>query len=228
MISIIIPTLFRINRIYQTLEELSKCDIVSEIILIDNTGIDKEIDIPKVKYILERNNTYINPSWNKGVKLSQCDKLCILNDDIWFDWKYLDKISEYITDEVGMIGMSYDNYQDPSRELKVSKIKSDWKTSKGTRPTGYACCFFIHKNNWEDIPSDIKLWAGDDFIFYLKNGLENYLIEGLKCNGVISGTLDDRSLKSEFDPIKRNDMVLIKDQIELGVVENFLHGTIWE
>jgi len=228
MISVIIPTLFRIDRIYQTIDELSKCDIIGKIILIDNTGIDKDIKLPKVKYILEDKNTYINPAWNKGINISTYDKICVLNDDIWFDWSKMQEIHDMINTNIGLIGMSNDNYHIPSNEFKISEIPPDWKTNKGQRPVGYACCFFIHKSNWAPIPNEIKLWVGDDFLFYMKNGLRNYLIEGIKCDGYISGTLDDKSLQSEFDPIKINDISLIKKQIELGIIENFIKGTIWD
>lgn len=228
MISVIIPTLFKTDRIYTTLIELSKCNTVGEIILIDNTGLDKGIDISKVRYVLESGNTYVNPAWNKGVSLSKYDKICILNDDIWFDWEYLESISEFIDSKVGLIGMSSDNYNEPIEQFRISKILPNWKTSNGHRPIGYGCCFFIHKSNWINIPSDIKIWAGDDFLFYSNNGLSNYLIEGIRCDGIMSLTSEDKSLEIEFGPIKNNDMMLIKKQIESGLVENFLTGTIWD
>src|SRR5574343_47874 len=105
MVSVIIPTLMRISRIYQTLIELSKCSHVGEIILIDNTTNTIPIKLDKLTHICEGINTYVNPAWNKGVKLAKYDKLCILNDDVWFDWDKLGEISEFISEEIGIIGM---------------------------------------------------------------------------------------------------------------------------
>ena len=79
MISIIIPTLLKVNRLYQTLKELSECDVVGEIIVIDNTDNLIPFELPKLKYICEGRNTYVNSAWNKGVDISSFDKLCIMN-----------------------------------------------------------------------------------------------------------------------------------------------------
>ena len=225
--TVIIPSLFRISRIYQTLKELSNCEYGSEIILIDNTNNNIDINIPKVKHICEGKNTYINPAWNKGVSLSSNEKICILNDDIWFDWNYLNLISDYITNDRGMIGMSNNNYNNPNQSFSISPIPPNNKSIKGERPLGFACCFFIHKDNWIYIPNDMKLWAGDDWVFYTNPNI-NYIIDGIKIEGQISGTLDDISLETEFNPIKNNDMMCMKKYISEGLIENYLIGTIWD
>ena len=226
MITVIIPTLWKIDRLNLTLKELELCDHVGEIILIDNTGINKKIENRKLIYILENENTYVNPSWNKGVKMSSNDKICILNDDIWFNWDHFKLISPFISDKIGMIGMSSDNYNNPEKEIKISKINPYWKSKKGFRPYGYGCCIFIHKNNWIEIPSEMKIWAGDDFIFYYNNNLENYIIEGMECKGYMSYTND--IYQNEFDEIRKNDMSIIKNYIKKNLVDNYLKGTIWE
>lgn len=228
MISVIIPSLFKVDRIYQTLKELSNCPSVGEIILLDNSLNEKSIEIPKVIYFLLSENHFVNPSWNLGVKLSNYDKLCLLGDDTWFDWAYLDKIDDFITEEVGCIGMSEKNFYTPDTEFSITPILPQPFKPKGQRPLGYCCGFFIHKSNWVDIPEDIKLWAGDDFLFYLKNNRLNYQINGLKCLGQISATLDHEDLEELFTPIKHRDMQLIKREIQSGRIENFLLGTIWE
>lgn len=226
MISIIIPTLWKVDRLYQTLKELEECKYVSEIILIDNTGEKKNIVNSKLIYVLETQNTYVNQSWNKGVNISKESKICILNDDIWFDWNNLNKISSFISNKIGLIGMSSDNYHIQSdSELKLIEIPPDWKTQKGHRPIGYGCCLFIHKDNWISIPNDMKIWAGDDYIFYYKNDLKNYIIDGLKCYGHMSATSDS---SESFNPIKENDMMAMKEFVKNGIVENYLIGTIWE
>jgi len=226
MITVIIPTLWKINRLYETLTELEKCESVDQIILIDNTGIKKNISNKKLTYVLEKENTYVNPAWNKGISLSRNDKICVLNDDVWFDWKKFKEIEPMISPEIGLIGMSPNNYNTPFDEnLSFVKIIADWKTSKGHRPIGYGCCFFIHKKNWKPIPNKIKVWAGDDYLFYYRNNLSNYMIEGLKCNGHISYTCN--SLEN-IDEISKNDMLAIKDLIRDGIIENYLIGTIWQ
>ncbi len=226
MISVIIPTLWKVDRLYQTLEELEECEWVTEIILIDNTGERKHINNTKLVYILEPQNTYVNQAWNKGVGISKEECICILNDDIWFDWENFWKITHFISENIGLIGMSTNNYNlSTDCELRLIEIGPDWKSQKGHRPIGYGCCLFIHKDNWINIPEEMKIWAGDDFIFYYKNGLRNYMIEGLRCHGHMSVTSDS---SESFEPIKKNDMMIMKNLIEKGLVENYLLDTIWE
>lgn len=226
MLSIIIPSLMRIERLKETILELSKCDVVGEIILIDNSKNNQPWDIPKLKHICEETNIYINPAWNKGASLAKYDKLCFMNDDIWFDWSYLKEISEYISPDVGFIGMAPENYETPSANFQIIPIEPNTKALRGHRPIGFACCFFVHKSNWDPIPDDIKLWAGDDWLFYRSRG-KNHLICGIKCFGFLSATLSDSTLESELGPIKTNDMLTIKEYVKQGLVPNFLIGTIW-
>jgi Glycosyl transferase family 2 len=226
MISVVIPTLMKVERLFQTVNELDASPEVGEILIINNSGKEVIFNSSKVTQIVEEKNTYINPAWNKGAKMAKFDKLCIMNDDIWFDWKYLKYISDYIVEENGLIGMSSFNYSSPIYPFQIHPISANQKTTRGHRPTGFACCFFIHRNNWDLIPEELKLWAGDDWMFY-RSKKYNYVIDGLKCEGQLSATLDDESLSSEFNPIKENDMKVIKNFIEQGLLENFLLGTIW-
>lgn len=228
MLSVIIPTMFKEERIYLTLEELSKEDCVGEIIVIDNSGESRNHPIiNKVKWHKEFTNIYVNPSWNLGAKLSTFDHLCFLNDDIWFEWKVLNYIDKAISIDKGMIGMSSKNYLPLAEDFNITEIYSE-RNPKGARPIGYGCCFFIHKKNWIEIPNDIKIWAGDDFIFYYKNNLKNWLIQGIEIHGNLSKTVEDENLSIAFKPIMHNDMLLVKQQIKAGNVYNFLENTIWE
>ena len=160
MYSVVALTMWKCNRFQQTLRELSKHPLVGEIILIDNTSNDLKIELPKLIHILEGKNTYINPAWNKGVSLAKYDKLLVLNDDLWFDWNILSTLESYVNEEVGMIGMAEENFDNPSNEFGLEPINH--------RNGGFACAFFIHKNNWIDIPFEMKLWGGDDWLFVKK------------------------------------------------------------
>lgn len=222
MISIIIPTLFKVDRIYQTLAELSECKHVGEIILIDNTTTPKEFSIPKLRYVYEGYNTYVNPAWNKGVELSSFDKICFLSDDVWINWNYLEQISNYITDEVGMLGMG-DNFNIVNESLNISTVIPD--PIFRNRSLSYACCFFMHKNSYIEIPHDLKIWCGDDWLFYKSK--VNCIIEGIRLNGFVSFTADNLELKPIFDPVKYNDMQVMKQLISKGKIENYLLNTYW-
>ena len=79
--SIIIPTLWRCDRILELLDELEKCTAVDEIILIDNNdSYSKNVNktFTKIKLISNKENMYVNPSWNLGVKKSRNSNIAIL------------------------------------------------------------------------------------------------------------------------------------------------------
>ena len=226
MISVIIPTILKIDRIYQTLKELSECEEVGEIILVDNTSNNIPVNLPKLKYICEGKNTYINPAWNKGAELATFDKLCFMNDDIWFDWSYLKKISPFITEDVGMIGMGPACYTEDAGEFGVSKIDPHFTDNLVHRTDGYGCCFFIHKNNYTIIPNELKIWCGDDWLFYQDRN-SNRIIEGVKCDGFMSATSDNLDLKSHFDEITNNDILIMRNLIKNGYIVDYFAGSWW-
>ena len=202
MYSVVALTMWKCNRFQQTLRELSKHPLVGEIILIDNTSNDLKIELPKLVHILEGKNTYINPAWNKGVSLAKYDKLLVLNDDLWFDWDILSILEQHITEEIGLIGMAEENFDNPLNEFGLEPINH--------RNGGFACAFFIHKNNWIDIPFEMKLWGGDDWLFVKnrENGKQNYKIVGFKLEGEVSGTLENVDLIPTLNPIKQRDLEL--------------------
>ena len=207
MYSVIIPTMWKCNRFQQTLRELSAHELVGEIIVIDNTSNDLKVELPKLIHILEGKNTYVNPAWNKGAKLAKYDKLLILNDDIWMDWKILDVLYNLVTPDIGIIGLDNIEYNtQPNSSLGLEKTAH--------RTGGFGCCMFIHKENYTPIPDEMKIWCGDDWLFVKcgnKNKL-NYILKGFKIEGEMSLTSDQIGL----DSIKQNDLAL-KEKYKLIV-----------
>jgi hypothetical protein len=201
MYSVIALTMWKCERFRETLMELNNHSLVGEIILIDNSESDVEpLNLNKLKHIKEEKNTYINPAWNKGVSLAKYDKLLVLNDDLWFNWNIFSILESYVTEEVGLIGMAEENFDNPSNEFGLEPINH--------RNGGFACAFFIHKNNWIDIPFEMKLWGGDDWLFVKnrENGKQNYKIVGFKLEGEVSGTLENADLTPTLNPIKQKDL----------------------
>ena len=200
MISVIIPTMWKCNRLIETLKELSKVNEVSEIILIDNTKNSDEVKIPKVNHILEGKNTYVNPAWNKGVSISKNNLLLILNDDIWFDWRQYINVSNYITKDMGMVGIGRDCYGHPEKEISLRKVSK--------RPNGFACSFFIHKEDWNDIDKRLLIYGGDDYL-WKKVNKDHYCIHGLKANGYVSKTVNEFNVNEDIRMVLDNDKKLI-------------------
>ena len=200
MYSVIIPTMWKCDRLISTLNELNDVRSVGEIILIDNTNNAYKVEIEKVKHIKEGKNTYVNPAWNKGVSLANYDKIIILNDDIWFDWNILDIMYEFVTEEVGIVGMDEQNYN-------IKESSGLGMISTQSRDGGFGCCMFMHKSNYNPITEEMLIWGGDDWLFVdnRNKGKQNYKLIGLKVEGYLSKTVDS---DTAFNPITQNDLII--------------------
>lgn len=193
MISVIMPTMWKGNKGIETIQSLSVLKSVGEIIVIDNSTDEIHLnDIPKIVHIREGKNTYVNPAWNKGYRLAKFDKLLFVNDDVDTDWSFVDKLEEYITEDRGMIGAGETCWKGPHRSGGVSPIKN--------RPNCYGCVFAIHKNSYVEIPEDLKVHYGDDWLFN-KSGKQNYEI----THWQMGGESEQTSGQAEFNPIKEED-----------------------
>ena len=168
MFSVIIPTLWKSEYIHTSISQLEEHPEVGEIILIDNSTEVKELNNAKICHIREGINTYVNPAWNKGVRLAKYENLCILNDDLVFDTKILDWIKPHM--DLGIIGMNVANYDKWRTEFNpvIEKMEGrDW---------GWGCLFFVKKDKWVNIPDDLLIACGDDWL--LKH-IDGYKISGL-------------------------------------------------
>ena len=204
MYSVIIPTMWKCDRLTATLQELNDHPLVGEIILIDNTPNTLKIKLSKVNHILEGKNTYVNPAWNKGVELSKYDKLLILNDDIWMDWRILDILEPYITEQNGLIGL-HDDYNVEYPESELCGLQATM-----TRTHGFGCAIFVHKENYSPIPEQMKLWSGDDWLFVKARNRrkQNYILVDYTINGEISATTNSLDDDSNIEQIKEVDLML--------------------
>jgi hypothetical protein len=204
--SIIIPTLWKSERIFQLLVELNKTDKVGEILLIDNAGLYAEFELDeyykhfkiqnKIKLIQPGENIYVNPAWNLGVKEAKYENIAILGDDINFDMKLFDIMDEE-TLEKGIIGMDSNNYH--FTEFKDAPWLSLMYAGR-PRPWGWGCIILFKKKNWLPIPESIKVWYGDDWIMH-QNPTPKLVLHNFTIHTEMSTTAD---LK-EFDEIKRQD-----------------------
>ena len=198
MISVIIPTMWVPKTALDMIKLISKQNSVGEIIIIDNSvGLNINLsDIDKVIHIKENKNTYVNPSWNKGVKLAKYDKILLVNDDVITDWSLLNKIEPHITENIGIIGPAGEcwdlNKTNHNGDIQFSEIQC--------RVACYGCVMFFHKNSYVPIPDEIKIHYGDDWIL-TKSKKPNLQF----FNWVLGGDSEQTSGKNEFNEIKNQD-----------------------
>jgi hypothetical protein len=212
--SIVIPTLWKSNRIHKLLRDLIGCEFVDEIILIDNAGKFFEYyeALDKVKLVQVEENIYVNPAWNLGIKIAKNDLVALINDDINFDTNLFGVIDENVLNEFGIVGMGEGNYKDEIDENNGPYLDV-WQP--GVNDWGWGCMILLNKKNWIDIPDDIKIWYGDNIIKDINPSLKACL-RNFKVETEMSTTSDEK----EWDERKKEDYNNFINYLRNGQVTN--------
>ncbi len=212
MFSIVIPTMQKNIKVFNMLlDELTENEYVGEIIIIDNSLLGIEYKSDKIRVITPSENIYVNPAWNLGVKISKYEYVGILNDDLIFPKNFFESVHKFIesTNNVGYIGLEtipktapekFSDYPNNS-ELKYQTVQE--------RNVCWGSAIFFLKSNYFAIPEELKVWCGDDYIFYksINKGLTNYAISNSNIMHLHSLTSD----RKEFDKIKYEDQKKYKE-----------------
>lgn len=182
-LSITIPTLQkRPEFLYQLVNSLVKDDSVGEVIVIDNSTKGLDFNNEKVRVIIPQENLFVNRSWNLGVQESKYDYIGIFNDDICIPEGFCSKIIEKISDEIGVIGTNGYSMINKSYEPETITDNSFELEEVPYTTFNYGVMLFMHKNNYYQIPEELKIFYGDDYLFVMnqKHKRKNYVIENLK------------------------------------------------
>lgn len=175
--SIIIPTMWRSEKILEMLPIYERCPFVKEVIIIDNDPL-KTPDLKlykKIRYYTKGENIYVNPAWNWGYSLSNYNTI-LANDDI---------VIYNLNEVLQLIGNSDYDIVGLDLQKDDTKIRIDQIDKFPERNFG---CFMYIKN-YVYIPDNLKIWYGDYVIFYAskKRGvLKNINIDFTKSQTVDS------------------------------------------
>lgn len=212
--SIIIPTLWKSKRINKLLFDLIKCEFVDEIILIDNGGKFFEYfeALDKVKLVQPDENMYVNPSWNLGVKLAKNNSIALVNDDINFNPNIFGIIDSKVLDGVGIIGMGEGNYKEPIDEERGPYLDI-WQP--GINDWGWGCMILLKKQNWLEIPNEIKIWYGDNIIKDV-NPAPKACLRNFRIETEMSTTSDEK----QWDEVKKKDYEYFINYLRYGKTTN--------
>jgi len=211
--SIVIPTLWKSNRTKKLLVDLQECEYVDEIIVIDNSydGYQDTV-VEKIRFVSFGGNIYVNPAWNLGVKHAKNNCIALLNDDINFNTNIFELITEQVLINYGIIGMGEGNYKGVIDEEKGPYIDV-WKS--GINDWGWGCFIMLHKKYWLDIPENIKIWYGDNFIKDV-----NLAPKGCLRNFRIETEMSTTSDEKEWDETKKKDYEYFINYLRYGKVTN--------
>ena len=166
-ISVVIPTLQKnVLFLKNLILALEKDPIVEEIIVIDNSLKGLEIDSLKLRVITPAENLFVNPSWNLGVKEAKNDIVALLNDDIIICDNFCSKIASKLKPEMGAVGY-YEDFVEITQEMQDQPEESEieFKEIIG-RPDQWGIAIFLYKSSYYEIPNDLKILFGDDWLIF--------------------------------------------------------------
>ena len=207
----VIPSMWRKPKFtLDALEYYISIDKIKKIIIIDNDfnrRPDSEIlKSKKIKIINYGRNIYVNAAWNKGIENASDDLVCICNDDIRVDELAISLVSEFESinpEAVDLIGVSNDA---ETKCFGISPFEIDLTKNLGLQAGGlFGVAMFIRKKKYKNIPKDLKVWFGDDF---LARSYKNvYTISPIKFLGGMSSTITSlRNEGEEIDEIIKEDI----------------------
>lgn len=190
--------------------ELVDDSAVGEVIVIDNSRQGFNYSNNKIKVITPKKNLYVNNAWNLGVKEAKYEYIGILNDDLLIPKNLCKQILEFLKSntEAGLVGLDssaiqntdlsqFDTYPD-DKPAEFSPITQTIYTNY------WGAAFFGKKENYYEIPKNLKIWCGDNFL--LKQNLDRnktcYELKGITIKHLCSMTCSNPI----FDKIKESDV----------------------
>ena len=169
MITFIIPTIWKAEEIYKSIEQFKRLENKkAELIIVDNTHSDFYDSDPRITIVKCSNNIFVNPAWNIGVKLARNKYICLLNDDIYFNYVTLfNNFEKFIQQnpKLGLIGFNENaRHKGSEKELNADHDDLILIDTTGIVPFGYGCCIFINKEDYIEIYEDYKIFYGDTIL----------------------------------------------------------------
>jgi hypothetical protein len=175
MFSVIIPTMYRSDKLFNMLPIYERSEYVSEIIIINNAKKPKSFEkYTKVKELGNETNIFVNPAWNLGASLAE-NSILLINDDLIIT--NFDEICELIgKSDFDIIGMSLKKDQN----LRITQVNGQFpNNSYGT---------FMYIKNYVYIPNNLRIWYGDKVLF--DHAKKRGIIRGAKVLTEKSETID--------------------------------------
>ena len=172
LFTFVIPTMWRYEPFVKFLTDLLDHELVYEVIIINNdkAKTPKLPDSPKLRLVDYGNNIYVNPSWNRGVRLSKTENVVITNDDLVFDLRVLKKIHDIDDPNFGLACLCPGEQfykQPPFKDGTIDVVR--WT---GFSLFGFGQLMFIKKSQFINIPYQLQIYYGDDWI--LQNAMDNF------------------------------------------------------
>lgn len=191
----VIPTLQRSAALLPLLRQLDDHPLVAEVVLIDNASLPLSERYRGVRRIDPGENLYVNPSWNLGVAESTTDMVALCNDDVLFTPSLIDAAARALRLPVGLVGPSNVCFKGIWGPGGKARFRPTYR-----RPSGFGTLMFLRRDSYIEIPSSMKIWFGDDWLFYQQRR-RNLAFHGVDIDTQMSTT----SSSPEFGPMFDQD-----------------------
>ena len=210
----VIPTLLKDEDMLKNLlDSLCRDNSVKEIIVINNTTEMFEYSNPKVRILSQGKNLYVNPSWNLGVKEAKTEYVALINDDLIVPNNICTAILEKMDDNIGIAGIdttgiietkdANNNIVIDANSVKLNNVKNISFKPITFRPQKFGVFMLFKKSNYVEIPDELKIFWGDDWIIHQarKLGKTNITVNGIKI--IHLGSLSSKAFKTWANNEKR-------------------------
>ena len=184
--SIIIPTMWSSNYLIKMMDIYDRCDLIDDVILIDNAPNRKfKLTSKKLNIVTKGSNIYVNPAWNWGVNLAKNDNIIIMNDDLLFNENdFIDLLNQSaaVLKDNMIIGPAESCFS--QRGLTIDKLKIN--ETNNLFNYGFGTCMIMKSSSYTIIPDDILIFHGD-VMQYKTNKV--FLFSGIEIKTPMSATL---------------------------------------
>lgn len=212
MFSVVIPTLQRSADLGPLVELCAEHPLVLEVLVINNAPEPLDRSSPKVRVLDQDGNIFVNPAWNLGAREARGEYLAIINDDMRFDPELIDEAAAVISRPgVGILGIDGAFLNRP----RAARTQIRFATYEHVT-LGFGMAMFMRRTNYFPIPSELKIWGGDDWLF-LKQRWPNRVIIGPRVETEVSVT----SGAAEFQRMRQQELEIANRLI------GPLRGTRW-
>ncbi len=232
MIDIVIPTMWAVPELEQSLATYTQNKFVNKVIIVDNNKHHRPswatLRNDKISLISYGKNIYVNPAWNEGHLRSTSKILAIINDDISVYDDIFEMVVDFNLQSGDLIGVNLrgrqDNYKiDDVIETEEQIVKLNYDSLKpiGSQAWAFGICMFMLKESYTRIPSLYQVWYGDDYMAQRAKAV--YAINTNKIKGKISETL-----KKFNDPNSDVSKRIELDSKNLIRFNHFKNGKNWD
>lgn len=192
--SVIIPTLQRSRELHELVQLCATHPTVLEVIVVNNHPDPLDFGRENVRVLQQERNIYVNPAWNLGAREARAEYLAIINDDVLFDPVVLDIAADFVVKPrrgiLALEGSFLNREHSTPPRLRVA----------GSNLIGNSFGMFmcLRKENYVLIPDDLKVWGGDDWLFF-HQPWPNWALFGPVVRSEVSVTSREGQFQQMFD-----------------------------